>query len=203
MEAEKPLMLYASNWYDGPISGLAVWRDEIVVFGQTSEAYQVSCAPGVRDTTDEEDAAGLPAEGIIYEGEHYFTRRYTLRRRGKRTVYDHLVGHFGWARLMNPHHNCMGTQFRPEPGVDHLVYSEWHDWHHRTMYTVQQDVDWDDDDDGTLLATLYYSEFDTARARTAMPLCVQEILNEAEREFDRSWSKWCARRATTETNSVK
>ena len=82
MEQQQAYMLYASDFWDGPISGLALWQDQIVAFRMYKEYHEVDCAPGV----DEPDDDYVP-NGFIVDGRQSIYRSFTLHWRDPRRIH--------------------------------------------------------------------------------------------------------------------
>ena len=188
-DPQPPLILCADNWYDGPISGLALWKNDIVAFVQLNDYYEIPCAPGVCDPGEDDDAnAWQPDDGYLYDGRHCFSRSFTLHKRDPRRIHHELVHYMGWARLMNPHHNALGTTYRPEPGVDSQVFRDWLKWYSEEQRTCIPLEEYEPD--GPSLGNLYLNNFANARPRNTLPAHIQELLSHTEQEFDCSWDAW-------------
>lgn len=167
-------MLYASDFWDGPISGLALWQDQIVAFRMYKEYHEVDCAPGVDD--DDDDDNYVP-NGFIVDGRQSIYRSFTLHWRDPRRIHMELVCQFAWARLVDCRHSRLGTSC--QHGVDSNVVNEWI----RQRYFLAEQFKPDQPMDTTYLT----DKFDRGLLREQMPPHIQEQLLRAEQEFESCW----------------
>jgi hypothetical protein len=179
MEQQQAYMLYASGWYDGPLSGLALWQNEIVAFSLYKEYHEVDCAPGVDEPDSDDDYC---PNGFIYNGRQSFFRSFTLHWRDPRRIHMELVNHFAWARLVHCHHSRLGTPC--QPGADPNVVTQWI----RQRLLLDQQFE----PDGPVIDKTYLTvKFNAGLLREQMPKHIQEQLSCAEQEFESSWAAYC------------
>lgn len=95
---EKPVAPWHRNFYDGVISGVCQYMNEIVWFEQSSEADYFPMTPA--EITDDTGEYGESNDGEYVK---YVSRLYKLYKLGNDVLKDLQVQHHMWCRYVGRH----------------------------------------------------------------------------------------------------
>ena len=120
---EKPIALWHSGYYDGPMSGVCQYMGEIVWFEQSSEAEHFPMTPA--EVTTEIEEYGESDDGVYIK---WVSRLYKLYSLGDDNLKELQIRHYMWCKYVG-RHSCYYVDKSERHCIkDFSIHRKFDDW---------------------------------------------------------------------------